>query len=120
MLKNSRVVLIAASLLAGSWAGIAGPRLPGGPEVIVSPAQTEMSTGAPKGTASSKQKRVAAGEDYTRQLLALMDTDKNGKVSKQEFMNFMEKEFDRLDANHDGELDVNELTRIRVRPNLGK
>jgi len=60
--------------------------------------------------------KVDAGLAETRQLLLLMDTDKNGKVSKQEFMNFMSAEFDRLDLNHDGELDVNELTRLRMRP----
>jgi hypothetical protein len=37
-----------------------------------------------------------------------VDTDKNGKVSKKEFMNFMEEEVDPLDTNHDGELDVKE------------
>jgi len=33
-----------------------------------------------------------------------MDTDKNGKISKQEWMKFMEAEFDRLDKNKTGEL----------------
>lgn len=55
---------------------------------------------------------VAAGETYARQLLQLMDTDKNGKVSRGEFMSFMEAEFDRLDVNHDGELTVQELARF--------
>jgi Ca2+-binding EF-hand superfamily protein len=51
-----------------------------------------------------------------------MDTDKNGKISKQEWMKFMEAEFERLDTNHDGELDVKELTesRMRVHPFGGK
>ncbi len=51
-----------------------------------------------------------------------MDTDKNGKISKAEWMKFMEQEFDRLDTNHNGELDVKELTqsRMRVRPAVGK
>ena len=31
------------------------------------------------------QKKVAAGENSAKQLLLLMDTDKNGKVSKAEF-----------------------------------
>ena len=43
-----------------------------------------------------------------------MDKDKSGKVSKHEFMTFMEEEFERLDVNKDGELDVNELTQSRV------
>jgi len=49
-----------------------------------------------------------------KQLLLLMDKDKNGKVSREEFMAFMSAEFDRLDVNKDGELDVNELAGLRV------
>jgi hypothetical protein len=60
--------------------------------------------------------KIAAGLSSTRQLLKLMDTDGNGKVSKQEFMAFMESEFDRLDTNKDGELDLKELDGLRIRP----
>jgi Ca2+-binding EF-hand superfamily protein len=51
-----------------------------------------------------------------------MDTDKSGKVSKEEWLRFMEAEFDRLDTDHTGQLDVKELTesRVRVRPFVGK
>jgi Ca2+-binding EF-hand superfamily protein len=59
---------------------------------------------------------VALGEDEVKQLLLLMDTDKNGKVSKQEFMKFMEAEFDRLDKDKSGELDPKELSQSRLRP----
>jgi Ca2+-binding EF-hand superfamily protein len=52
-------------------------------------------------------------------LLLLMDRDQNGKVSKQEFMSFMEEEFKLLDVNKDGELDVQELTRSRLTPHVG-
>jgi Ca2+-binding EF-hand superfamily protein len=31
-----------------------------------------------------------------------MDTDKNGKISKQEFTKFMEAEFERLDKDKSG------------------
>ena len=60
--------------------------------------------------------KVERGEAEVKQLLKLMDTDQSGKVSKEEFMRFMAAEFDRLDVNKDGELDVQELTRLRVRP----
>lgn len=40
-----------------------------------------------------------------------MDTDKNGKISRAEYMAFMAAEFDRLDINHDGELDVKGLEK---------
>jgi hypothetical protein len=51
-----------------------------------------------------------------------MDTNKSGKVSKEEWMKFMEAEFDRLDTDHKGQPDVKELTqsRVRVRPFVGK
>ena len=74
---------------------------------------------APTRVAADNTQKVAAGVPATKQLLLLMDTDKNGKVSKQEFMSFMEAEFNKLDTNHDGELDVKELTQLQVRPASG-
>jgi hypothetical protein len=62
-----------------------------------------------------KEKKVAAGEKEAKKLLLPMDKDNNGKVSKQEFMSFMEAEFDRLDKDKNGELDVQELTQAQVR-----
>ena len=53
---------------------------------------------------------VVAGDAEAKKLLLLMDKDQNGKVSRQEYMNYMAEEFDRLDINHDGQLDVKELT----------
>ena len=52
--------------------------------------------------------------DNVKVLLLLMDTDKNGKITKQEWMRFMEAEFDRLDTNKNGELDPKELLQSRV------
>ena len=52
-----------------------------------------------------------AGEIQAKQLLLLMDTDKSGKVSKKEFLDFMAAEFDRLDSDKSGELDVKELSQ---------
>jgi hypothetical protein len=55
----------------------------------------------------------ALGEGDVKQLLLLMDTDKNGKISKKEYMSFMEAEFGRLDKS--GELDPGELTQSVAR-----
>jgi hypothetical protein len=66
-----------------------------------------------------KARNLAAGEVEAKRLLLLMDRDQSGKVSKQEFMNFMEEEFQRLDINKDGELDVKELTQSRLVPHGG-
>ena len=41
-------------------------------------------------------------EDATKQLLLLMDTDKNGKITRQEWMRFMGEEFDKLDKDKKG------------------
>ena len=40
-----------------------------------------------------------------KQLLLVMDTDKRGKISKRQWMAFMEAQFDRLDVEKKGELD---------------
>jgi EF hand domain-containing protein len=53
--------------------------------------------------------KVTLGEPQVKQLLLLMDTDQSGKISKQEWMNYMSKEFDRLDVDKSGELDPKEL-----------
>jgi hypothetical protein len=71
---------------------------------------------APAGNALVAHRNLAAGDQQVKQLLLLMDENKNGKVSKQEFMHFMEEEFARLDVNKDGELDVKELTQLSVQP----
>jgi hypothetical protein len=58
--------------------------------------------------------KLALAQANAKQLLLLMDTDKNGKISKQEWMNFMSAEFDRLDTDHSGELDPHELLQSNV------
>jgi Ca2+-binding EF-hand superfamily protein len=68
-----------------------------------------------KATAPKPQDRVALGEEQAKQLLLLIDTDKSGKISKQEWMRFMEAEFDRLDKAKNGEMDVKELTQSTLR-----
>lgn len=64
------------------------------------------------------------GQEQVKELLLLMDADMNGKISKDEWMKFMSVEFDRLDVNKDGELDVKEIAQSKLRAtrhaNLGK
>jgi EF hand domain-containing protein len=64
--------------------------------------------------ATPQSTKVVAGEVEAKKLLLLMDSDKNGKVSRAEFMAFMAAEFDRLDTNHNGELDVKELEQSQL------
>jgi len=56
----------------------------------------------------------AIAEEHAKELLLLMDTDKNGKISKREWMKFMEAEFDRLDKDKKGELDPQELRQSKL------
>jgi hypothetical protein len=52
--------------------------------------------------------------ENVKELLLLMDTDKNGKITKQEWMKFMAAEFDRLNTDKAGELDQRKLMQSRV------
>jgi len=95
--QKARTVLIGASI-ATSFVAIAD--------------RVQTASAAPQ--TQIKESKVEEGEAYAKQLLLLMDRDKNGKVSHEEFMAFMEAEFQRLDKNKDGELDVKELTQTRL------
>jgi Ca2+-binding EF-hand superfamily protein len=53
-------------------------------------------------------------ERNVKELLLLMDTNKNGKISKKEWMDFRSAEFDRLDTDKSGELDPKELAQSRL------
>jgi uncharacterized membrane protein YdfJ with MMPL/SSD domain len=105
---------IAAAVFAGT--GVVNAERP----------QAEKSTGVvtptPAADKAEREKKQAAATEAAKQLLLVMDTSKTGKVSKEEWMKFMESEFDRLDTNHTGELDVKELTQSRMRfhPAIGK
>jgi hypothetical protein len=70
---------------------------------------------AQKAAVPKAQDKLALGEDEVKQLLLLIDTSKAGKITKQEWMKFMEAEFDRLDKHKSGELDAKELAQSRLR-----
>jgi hypothetical protein len=48
-----------------------------------------------------------------------MDRNKDGKVSKEEWISFMEMEFDRLDTNHDGLVDAKDLEQSQFQLRRG-
>jgi len=62
--------------------------------------------------AVSKRTNAAANADV-RQLLLLMDKDKNGSVSRDEFLQYMSEALDRLDVNKSGQLERNELANAK-------
>jgi hypothetical protein len=84
---------VATLIASGTWVGTALARSESGPS----------------------GDKLALGEQEVKQLVLLMDTDQNGKVSEQEFMNFMKAEFKRLDRDSSGELDVKELKQSQIR-----
>ena len=55
--------------------------------------------------------------------LSLMDTNKDAKVTKEEFLKYNEAIFDKVDANHDGSVDKNEadgyVSRSKPKPGPG-
>jgi hypothetical protein len=91
---------------------------------------TVLAAGAGAGTALARGENscaapdnIALGGPIVKRMLSLMD-EQNGKISKQDFMKFMQAEFDRLDKDKSGELDVKELTHSQVQmskvTNVGK
>lgn len=60
------------------------------------------------------KEHLAVMESQDERRLFLLDENRDGKVSKAEFMKFMDAEFDRLDTNGDGYLDADELKGLRV------
>jgi Ca2+-binding EF-hand superfamily protein len=79
---------------------------------------------AQKAAVPKPQDKLALGEAEVQQLLLLIDTDKNGKITKQEWMKFMEAEFDRQDKDKSGDLDAKDLSQSKLRvshfPSVGK
>jgi CRISPR/Cas system-associated endonuclease Cas3-HD len=78
---------------------------------FVASAFAQKPTAAP---VSQPQDKLAAANEHVKDLILLMDADQNGKVSRQEWMSFMEAEFNRLDKNGRGELDVKDLLASRL------
>jgi len=67
-----------------------------------------------KQSAPNQRDKLALVDENVKELLLLMDADHNGKVSKQEWMNFMEAEFNKLDKDGNGELDPKELLQSKL------
>jgi hypothetical protein len=66
---------------------------------------TTLGVGFAQKDAPRRPNRNVMAIENVKQLLLVMETDKRGKISKQQWMAFMEAEFDRLDVEKKGELD---------------
>jgi hypothetical protein len=62
---------------------------------------------------------LAVSDSQDVQGLPVLVKNEDGKVSKQEFLKFMEAEFDRVDTDKDGYLNAGELKQLRL-INVGK
>lgn len=69
-----------------------------------------IACGAVSDAMAQRSARTAAVANRDVQdLIRMMDADKNGVVSKDEFMNYMSQTFDRLDVNQNRSLEPAEL-----------
>jgi len=82
--------------------------------VLVATGALLATAAAQKASVPKTQDRLAMGEDDVRHLLLVMDPTGSGKISKQEYLKFMEAEFERLDKDKTGELDVRKLAKTNV------
>jgi Ca2+-binding EF-hand superfamily protein len=74
-----------------------------------------IATWAMPGTVVAQKAAVPKPQEEVKQILLLMDADENGKISKQEWIKFMEAEFDRLDRDKKGQLDAKEVAQSKLR-----
>jgi Ca2+-binding EF-hand superfamily protein len=82
--------------------------------VLIATGTMLVNAAAQKASVPKPQDKLTMGEEEVRHLLLLMDSNKKGMVSKQEYMRFMEAEFERLDKGKQGELNVKELTQSNL------
>lgn len=68
--------------------------------------------GGPKTPPSQGKQLLSA--DQIKLLFLLMDKDKDGKISKEEWMSFMASAFEHLDQTKSGKLDAKELSQLSM------
>lgn len=88
--------------------------------VIVSATVLVGTVLAQKAASPKQPDKAVLAEDNVKELLLLMDADRDGKVSKQEWMKFMAVEFDRFDKEKTGQLDQEWLRQSAVLAKHGR
>jgi Ca2+-binding EF-hand superfamily protein len=73
--------------------------------------------GTLSGIVTASGQKASSSPSGAKLWMTAMDTDKDGTISKEEFTTYMEAQFDKADADHDGTLDRNEVEQLRK--NLG-
>jgi hypothetical protein len=82
--------------------------------VALALALSSWAVSADSANADAKAQKNVEVARYTQDIIDAMDADKNHEVSKAEFLDFMSKEFDRLDAIHDGKLQQSEIFNKQI------
>jgi hypothetical protein len=76
---------------------------------------------AQKANVPIHQDVVALAQPKVIEVLLVMDPDRNGNISKKDFMNLTEAVFDRLDKDKKGELDPRQFRQsVRVKAATGR
>jgi hypothetical protein len=88
-------------------------RLAVGLGVAIAAATFLGTAAAQKASVPRIQDRLALGEEHVKQLLLIMESN-DGTISKQEYLKFMEAEFDRLDKSNQGRLNARQLNQSTI------
>jgi hypothetical protein len=82
--------------------------------VLIATGTLLATAAAQKADAPKPHNYLAMGEEQVKQLLLLIRPDRKGMISKQEYLKFMEAEFDRLDKDKKGELDASKFVESNL------
>jgi Ca2+-binding EF-hand superfamily protein len=82
-------------------------------QILVACVGLAVALGAGSGAFAANASRQSAAYHKVEQLIRLLDKDKNGVVTKSEFLNFASAEFDRVDADKSGSLTAQEFAHSR-------
>jgi hypothetical protein len=75
-----------------------------------------IGTAIARESVSPRQDSVTMGQEEIQRLLPLMDRDKDGTVSKQEFTAYVDAEFARLEKNKNGDALLESARQREARP----
>ncbi|MGD0798515.1 MAG: hypothetical protein ABR910_12405 [Acidobacteriaceae bacterium] len=76
---------------------------------ILPAAASAQKDATPKQIVTVQQEQPAFGQNQVAQLVLLMNTNKDGRVTREQFIRFMDAQFDLLDTNKTGAVAVKEV-----------
>ena len=75
---------------------------------IATAGQTAVAQKADVSLVANPQTQTAIADEHIKQILLLMSTNQNGRISEREFMKFMRSEFRKLDTSLSGQVNTQE------------